>query len=120
MRGVRSDASHREMAEVADQSKGAGPGERQRVADQQPCHGDEWNRDEAHHDDVQHAGGADHAAVENGQPGRHEQDERCAGQQPGGGGRIDRLQRSSFDVGQVNRFSQLLVKLNPYASTPRA
>jgi len=46
----------------------------------------------AHHDYVEHAVGADHAAVEDGEPRGHQQDERCAGEQPRGGGRIDRVQ----------------------------
>ena len=91
-RGVRVDAEHPDVLEAADQSAGAVLGERDGVADQQPGHGHQRDRDEAHHDHVEHAGGADHAAVEDGESWRHQQDERGAGEQPCGGGRIDRVQ----------------------------
>ena len=89
--GGRVDAEHAEVREVADQTATGVLGERHGVADQQPGHGAHRDRDEAHHDDVEHAGGADHAAVEDGQPRGHQQDHRGSGQQPGGGGRIDLL-----------------------------
>ena len=91
-RGVRVDAKHADVGEVADQARRAVLGERDGVTDQQPRNGHQRDRDEAHHDHVQHAGRADHAAVEDGKSWGHQQDKRCAGEQPCGGGRIDRVQ----------------------------
>ena len=65
------------------------------VAEQQPGHCDQRDRDEAHHDHVEHAGGADHAAVEDGQARGHQQHQSGAGEQPGGGGGIDTLARAT-------------------------
>jgi hypothetical protein len=80
VRGTRVDTGHPEMRQIADEPARAVAGERQRVADQQPGDGHQWDRDEAHHDHVQHTGGADHAAVEDGQPGRHQEDQGGAGE----------------------------------------
>jgi hypothetical protein len=89
--GIRVDADHADVREVADQPAEAVPRERQRVAEEQPRHRDERNGDEAHHDHVEHAGGPDHPAVEDGQSRRHQQDQCRAGQQPRRRRRIDRF-----------------------------
>ena len=89
VQGLGADASHPGVRQSAEKSARPAIGERQAVTDQQPCHSDQRYGDEAHHDHVEHAAGAHHAPVEDRQPGRHQQYERRAGQQPSGGGRIN-------------------------------
>ena len=94
--GRRIDAEHAEVREVSDQPAAGVLGERDGVAHQQPGHRARRDRDETHHDHVEHAGGADHAAVEDGQPRGHQQDHCGGGEQPGGGRGIDLWHVSSF------------------------
>jgi hypothetical protein len=89
VQGVRAYAAHPRVRQPAYEAAGAAVGERQAVAHQQPCDCHQGDGDEAHHDHVEYAGGAHHAAVEDRQAGRHQQHERGAGQQPGGRGGID-------------------------------
>ena len=93
--GRRVDARHAEVFESADDAAVI-VAEREAVPDEQPHHGDQGDRDETHHDHVEDALGADHAAVEQGQARRHEQHEGGADQQPGGCAGIDCFGHVSF------------------------
>jgi hypothetical protein len=77
------------MVQVADETAAGVVAERQSIAGDQPCDRDDGDRDEAHHDHVQHARRAHHAAVEDGETGRHQEHQGGAGKQPGGRGRVD-------------------------------
>ena len=90
MHGRRVDACHPEVFESADDAAVI-VAEYEAVTHEQPGHGDKRDGDEAHHDHVQYAGRADHAAVEQGKAWSHQQDHRRGGQQPCGCGRIDLL-----------------------------
>ncbi|MPM97347.1 hypothetical protein SDC9_144520 [bioreactor metagenome] len=63
--------------------------ERFAVTDHRPGDAHGGGAHEAHHHHVEHALGADHASVEEGQTRCHQQHQRRAGQQPGGVARVD-------------------------------
>ena len=79
------------LERVADQPEPEVVTERERVADHDPDDGDRGEGAEGHHHHVQHALGADHAAVEQREPRRHQQHEGGGGQQPGGVAAVDRV-----------------------------
>ena len=92
MRRAADAVEHEEGERVADQPVVA-VAEREAEADHHPQHRDDAERDDA----LEHRGDdvleADHAAVEERQAGRHQEDERRGGQHPGDVARIDRRGR---------------------------
>jgi hypothetical protein len=94
-----------DLREVAD--PGVAGAEREAVADQDPEHADDASGDEALHEDIEDVLGAHQAAVEQGEAGeRHHQDERRAGEHPGGVATVDdrrRLLGPGRRVGQQRR-----------------
>ena len=123
--GVRGDAEHADMPEVAEEPARPVLGERDGVTEQQPRHRDQRYGDEAHHDHVEHPGGADHAAVEDRQAGGHQQNQCGAGQQPRGGGGVDRMHDvGSFDSAilrsQGHRDTAMEVAAGRFGGWPQA
>ncbi len=78
------------LAEVADQAAAGIGAEGEGVADHRPLHADDPHGDKGMHHGGEDVLGADHAAVEEGQAGDHEQDQRRGDQHPGGVAGIER------------------------------
>jgi hypothetical protein len=91
-------AEHRRVVEAgqADQRRvpadqpALAVAEGQAVADHHPLHADHRHRQKRVHHRRQHVLAADHAAVEQGQAGHHQEHERGADQHPRGGAGVDR------------------------------
>jgi hypothetical protein len=77
------DPAEPEVREAADHASHIGA-ERERVAGQQPHHGDDRDRGDRLHHRAEHVLRPDEASVEQRQPRRHEQDEGRRPQNPGG------------------------------------
>ena len=98
-------ALEREPVEAADEAQPRIGAERQGVAPQDPGHADQAEDEEAVHDRAEHVLAANEAAIEEGQAGRHEHDQRAAGQHPGGISGVDRWHR-----GLLRRMKVVLCK----------
>ena len=81
--GLDAHAVEAGPAQAADEAAVVGA-EGQAVAEQHPLDADDAQQDEALHHDGEHVLAAHQAAVEEGQPRRHQHDQRRADQHPGG------------------------------------
>ena len=96
---LHTDAAEADVVEPADEAadvEAVGEREAHRVAaerqsepEQDPRDADQGQDEDAVHDRAEHILAANQAAVEEGQPGRHEHYERSRGQDPGGIARVD-------------------------------
>ena len=90
-RGRLADAVEHREVQVADQAHAVEVGpERQREADDDPDDAHERQPEEAVHDRGQDVLAAHEAAVEQGEAGQHDHDQRGRGQHPGGVAGVDR------------------------------
>jgi hypothetical protein len=78
------------LRRVTEQTRADVVSEGDRVADQGPQHRHDGEGPEGHHDHVEDALGADHAAVEERQTGGHQQHEGAGGEQPCCVARVER------------------------------
>ena len=90
--GIGGDVTHPGEIEIADDTAVTEVAEGQRERDGDPDDGHEPHGEEVLHEHAEHVLGSNHAAVEEGQTGRHEQDESGRDQHPGGIATIDHFE----------------------------
>ena len=105
---------HADEVEVAEQPTVTGTTERERVTDDHPQNRHDAHADEVLHQHCEHVLRADHAAVEQSQPGRHEQHERRRAEHPRGVPCVD-LHRPPAEPVEIESLDRLIDRADPGA-----
>jgi hypothetical protein len=91
-----------ELVQITGEPAEAALAERQAVGDQHPQDADDADGHEVLHQHAEHVLAADHPAVEEREPGRHQQDECGTGEHPRGVAGVD-VHRATSPIGCLTR-----------------